>query len=66
MANGKSVSLQVVLKKVEALEARVKRMEKQRSVEIVRLPDKEMAEIRKIKKEMESGKEYSSKEVFGD
>lgn len=66
MANGKTVSLQVVLKKVEELEARVKMMEKQRSVEIVRLSDKEMAEIRKIKKEMESGKEYSSKDVFGE
>ena len=66
MANGKSVSLQVVLKKVEDLEARVKRMEKDMSVGIVRLSDKEMAEIRKIKKEMESGKEYGSKEVFGE
>ncbi|GEM_PF-1946858 len=66
MANGKSVSLQVVLKKVEELEARVKRMEKERSVGVVRLSDKEMAEIKKIKKEMESGKEYSSKDVFGE
>jgi len=52
MANGKSVSIQVVLKKVEDLEARVKRMEKDMSVGIVRLSDKEMAEIRKIKKEI--------------
>ncbi|MDO8537741.1 MAG: hypothetical protein Q7S21_02550 [archaeon] len=65
MSNGKTVVLQKVLKKIENLETRVKRIEKESTIGIVRLSDKEMADIRKIKKEMSAGKEYSFEEVFG-
>ena len=65
MANGNSATLQKVLKKLEDLDIRVKKMEKERSLGVVRLSDKEMAELDKIQKEMESGREKTLKEVFG-
>ncbi len=66
MSNGKNASLQVVLKKIEKIESRLKRIEKERSLGFVRLSDKEMKEIEKIQKHMESGKEKTLKEVFGE
>ncbi|MDO8634538.1 MAG: hypothetical protein Q7K34_04575 [archaeon] len=65
MGNGKSASLQVVLKKIENIDVRLKKLEKERSLGVVRLSDKEMAELAKIEKEMGSGKEKTLKEIFG-
>ena len=66
MANGKSVSLQKVLKKIDDIDTRLKRLEIKQSVPEIELSPKELAEIRKIKKEMNAGKFYTFKEVFGE
>lgn len=66
MANGKSVSLQVVMKKLETLESRVKRIERGAYIPVVRLSDGEMKELDKIEREMKAGKWKSVKEVFGE
>ena len=65
MANGKTAPLQKVLRKLEDLEVRVKKIEKERTLGFVRVSDKEMAELEKTEKEMESGKEKTLKEIFG-
>lgn len=65
VANGKSVSLQVVMRKLEHLEERLQRVEKKQFIPIVRLSDREMKELDKVEREMKAGKWKSVKEVFG-
>lgn len=57
--------MQKLVEKVQSLESRIIKMEKERGLGFVRLSDMEMKEIRKAKKEMESGREHSFEEVFG-
>ena len=64
MSNGKSVSLQVVMKKLGVLETRMRKLEAERSLGVVRLSDREMREIEKIHKEMVSGKEKRFRDIF--
>lgn len=64
MANGKSMSLQVVMKKLDSLETRMRKLEAERSLGVVRLSDREMREIEKIHKEMMAGKEKSFRDIF--
>lgn len=64
MANGKSVSLQVVMKKLENIETRMRKLEAERSLGVVRFSNRKMREIEKIHKEMMSGKEKSFRDVF--
>ena len=66
MVTEKSVSLQKVFSKIERLEKRLKKVEKMQSIPEIELNPKELAEIRKIKKEMDAGKFYTFKEVFGE
>ncbi len=61
MGNGNSVSLQKVLKKLEFMDSRLKKLEKERGIGFVRLTDAKMKELKKIQKEMESGKEKTLK-----
>ncbi|HZX34210.1 MAG TPA: hypothetical protein VFF09_02410 [archaeon] len=64
MANGKSVSLQKVLKKLENIDSRLKRLEKKQSIPEVKLSPKELAGIEKAKKEIRSGSYLGEKELF--
>ena len=66
MANGKAVSLQVVIKKLENIEERLQRIEKKQFIPAVRLSDREMKELDRIEKEMKAGKWKSVNEVFGE
>lgn len=65
MVNSKSVSLQKVLKKLENIDSRLKRLEKRRSSAEIELSEEENEELDNIENEMKAGREYSMKEVFG-
>ncbi|HZX20717.1 MAG TPA: hypothetical protein VFF13_06945 [archaeon] len=64
MVNGKSVSLQKVLKRLENIDSRLKRLEKKRVIGEIELTEEENEELDNIEKEMKAGREYSMKEVF--
>ena len=64
MSNGKTVSVQQIYKKLESLEKEVKLMKKQQLLSVVRLSDKEMAELEKARKEIKSGNYLTEKELF--
>ena len=64
MVNGKSVSLQKVLKRLEKIDSRLKRLEKKRVIGEIELTEEENEELDNIEKEMKAGREYSMKEVF--
>lgn len=66
MGNGKSTSLQKVFNKLENIEKRLNKLETIQPIPEIELSPKDLAEIRKIKKEMNSGKFYTFKEVFGE
>ncbi len=53
-----------MMKKIEALESRLKRVEKMNNIPEVKLSERELAEIEKAKKEIRSGKYMSEKELF--
>ena len=64
MSNEKTVSVQQIYKKLENLEREVKTMKKQHLLPVVRLSDKEMAELEKARKEIKSGNFLTEKELF--
>jgi hypothetical protein len=64
MAKGTDVLLQKLVKKLDSLESKVAKMEKERGLGVVRLSDREMAAIEKEKKDMRSGKYISEKKLF--
>ena len=64
MVNGKSVSLQKVLKRLENIDSRLKRLEKKRVIGEIELTEEENEELDNIEKEMKAGREYSMKEVY--
>ena len=64
MSNGKTILVQQIYKKLENLEKEVKMMKKQQLLPVVRLSDKEMAELEKARKEIKSGSFLTEKELF--
>ncbi len=64
MSNGKTISTQQIQKKLENLEKEVKIIKKQQLLPVVRLSDKEMAELEKARKEIKSGNYLTEKELF--
>lgn len=64
MANGKTISVQQIYKKLENLEKEVKIMKKQQLLSVIRLSDKEMAELEKARKDIKSGNFLTEKELF--
>lgn len=63
MTNG-TITLQKVMKKIDNLEERLKKVEKNHSVREIKISEKEMAELEEAKKEIRAGHYLSEKELF--
>lgn len=64
MSNGKSATIQRVLKKIEDIDLRLKKLEKKQSIPEVKLTNRELTDIEKAKKEIRSGSYLSEKKLF--